>query len=146
MLELSQRAVADAVLDDRRPPRQVFPEPSRPAFAEPPRQPFPEAPRQAFPEPVRPAFRPEPSPAQPAQSAGAAPPDRSLLSPGPDAAVASAFNNLAGTILSSQARTLEDLVKDMLRPMLRGWLDDNLPPLVERLVREEIERVARGRR
>jgi cell pole-organizing protein PopZ len=34
----------------------------------------------------------------------------------------------------------------MLRPMLSDWLDDNLPKLVERLVREEIERVARGPR
>jgi cell pole-organizing protein PopZ len=39
--------------------------------------------------------------------------------------------------------TLEDLVKDALRPMLRGWLDDNLPGLVERIVREEVERLAR---
>ena len=36
-------------------------------------------------------------------------------------------------------------MKDMLRPMLKAWLDDNLPPLVERLVRAEIERVARRR-
>jgi cell pole-organizing protein PopZ len=33
----------------------------------------------------------------------------------------------------------------MLRPMLKVWLDDNLPGLVERLVRAEIERVSRGR-
>ena len=57
----------------------------------------------------------------------------------------SAFNNLAGTILSNNARTLEDLVKEMLRPMLKSWLDENLPPMVERLVRQEIERVSRGR-
>ena len=36
------------------------------------------------------------------------------------------------------------LLKDMLRPMLKTWLDDNLPQLVERLVRAEIERVSRG--
>ena len=69
----------------------------------------------------------------------------SLLSAGADAAVTSAFSTLANTILSSQARTLEDLVREMLRPMLKSWLDDNLPPLVERLVRDEIERVSRGR-
>jgi len=34
----------------------------------------------------------------------------------------------------------------MLRPMLKSWLDDNLPSLVERLVRSEIERVSRGGR
>ncbi|XBY46276.1 DUF2497 domain-containing protein [Methyloraptor flagellatus] len=49
------------------------------------------------------------------------------------------------TVLSSNARTLEDLVQDMLRPMLKGWLDQNLPTMVERLVRAEIERVSRGR-
>jgi cell pole-organizing protein PopZ len=42
------------------------------------------------------------------------------------------------------ATTLEDLVKEMLRPMLKTWLDDNLPSMVERLVRAEIERVSRG--
>ena len=68
-----------------------------------------------------------------------------LLSPSADQAVQAAFHNLAGTILSNNARTLEDLVKEMLRPMLKGWLDENLPPLVERLVRQEIERVSRGR-
>ena len=44
------------------------------------------------------------------------------------------------------ARTLEDLVQEMLRPLLKSWLDGNLPRLVERLVRAEIERVSRDRR
>ncbi|HOV04748.1 MAG TPA: DUF2497 domain-containing protein, partial [Kaistiaceae bacterium] len=69
-----------------------------------------------------------------------------LLSPTADQAVSNAFQNLAHTILSNNARTLEDLVKEMLRPMLKSWLDDNLPPLVERLVKAEIERVSRGGR
>ena len=60
-------------------------------------------------------------------------------------AVDSAFNALAETVLVQNARTLEDLVREMLRPMLKVWLDDNLPRLVERLVRAEIERVSRGR-
>ena len=38
-------------------------------------------------------------------------------------------------------RTLEDIVRDLLRPLLQTWLDENLPRLVERLVREEIARV-----
>jgi cell pole-organizing protein PopZ len=41
-------------------------------------------------------------------------------------------------------RTLEDLVKEMLRPMLRDWLDANLPGMVERLVKREIERIVRS--
>ncbi len=68
-----------------------------------------------------------------------------LLSNTTAMAVDSAFNSLANTILGNNARTLEDLVKDMLRPMLKSWLDDNLPGLVERIVRAEIERVSRGR-
>jgi hypothetical protein len=70
---------------------------------------------------------------------------RPLLSQTTIAAVDSAFNTLAHTVLSQNARTLEDLVREMLRPMLKTWLDDNLPGLVERIVRAEIERVARGR-
>jgi uncharacterized protein len=68
-----------------------------------------------------------------------------LLSRETSAAVDSAFNALAQTVLVHNARTLEDLVREMLRPLLKSWLDDNLPTLVERLVRAEIERVSRGR-
>jgi len=98
--------------------------------------------------------RPPPSTAEPAARAGeeARKPyqpqpsvDRSLMSPSTSAAVDSAFSSLANTILGQNARTLEDLVKEMLRPMLKTWLDDNLPSLVERIVRAEIERVSRGR-
>jgi len=71
--------------------------------------------------------------------------DPGLLSNSTAAAVDSAFNSLAATVLGNNARTLEDLVKEMLRPMLKSWLDDNLPGLVERIVRAEIERVSRGR-
>lgn len=70
---------------------------------------------------------------------------RPLMSHSTMASVDSAFNALAQTVLSNNARTLEDLVKEMLRPMLKGWLDDNLPNLVEKIVRSEIERVSRGR-
>jgi uncharacterized protein len=71
--------------------------------------------------------------------------DSALLSRATSAAVDSAFNTLAQTVLVQNARTLEDLVREMLRPLLKSWLDDNLPGMVERLVRTEIERVARGR-
>jgi cell pole-organizing protein PopZ len=71
--------------------------------------------------------------------------DRGLISNETIAAVDSAFNTLANTIIGQKARTLEDLVREMLRPMLKSWLDDNLPSLVERIVRVEIERVSRGR-
>jgi cell pole-organizing protein PopZ len=68
-----------------------------------------------------------------------------ILSRSTVSAVESAFSSLANTVLSNNARTLEDLVKEMLRPMLKSWLDDNLPGLVERIVKAEIERVSRGR-
>lgn len=89
-------------------------------------------------EPV--AQAPEPTPA-PAMSAPSPTPD--LLSNETSSAVSSAFADLASTMLSGNARTLEDLVQDMLRPMLKSWLDENLPTMVEKMVREEIERVSR---
>ena len=86
----------------------------------------------------QPAYEPPPleSPAAPPQQ---------ILSRSTVSAVESAFNSLANTVLSNNARTLEDLVKEMLRPMLKSWLADNLPGLVERIVKAEIERVSRGR-
>jgi len=86
----------------------------------------------------QPAFEPPPF-----ESPAAAPPQ--MLSRSTVSAVESAFNTLAHTVLSNNARTLEDLVREMLRPMLKSWLDDNLPGLVERIVKAEIERVSRGR-
>jgi uncharacterized protein len=71
--------------------------------------------------------------------------EQGLVSAATSAAVDSAFNTLAQTVLVQNGRTLEDLVREMLRPLLKTWLDDNLPSLVERLVRAEIERVSRGR-
>jgi cell pole-organizing protein PopZ len=82
------------------------------------------------------------------QPAPVPPPSPSPLpEPEPDVpAVDAAFNALGQTVLVQNARTLEDLVKEMLRPMLKSWLDDNLLNLVERMVRAEIERVSRGHR
>lgn len=60
--------------------------------------------------------------------------------------VMSAFETLAATVVLQNTPMLERVMRDLLRPMLKTWLDDNLPGLVERLVRAEIERVARGTR
>ena len=87
----------------------------------------------------QPAYEPPPFESTPA------PAPQQILSRSTVSAVESAFNSLANTVLSNNARTLEDLVKEMLRPMLKSWLDDNLPGLVERIVKAEIERVSRGR-
>jgi cell pole-organizing protein PopZ len=94
------------------------------------------------------APRPAPPPSSYRQvdfDAAPLPPQQPILAQSTVSAVESAFNSLAHTVLSSNARTLEDLVKEMLRPMLKSWLDDNLPGLVERIVKAEIERVSRGR-
>jgi len=107
------------------------------------------------PEPAQPSFRridpdqdvvfdesaPPPPPAP-----RAPPADSALLSNAASVAVHSAFGTLAHSVLAQNPRTLEDLVKEMLRPMLKAWLDDNLPVMVERMVRAEIERVSRGPR
>lgn len=103
------------------------------AFAEP----DPEPPRRAeAPKSETPRPRPAPEP----EIA-----EEHLVSAAASATVQSAFGQLSHTVLAANARTLDDLVKEMLRPMLRAWLDENLPVIVERLVRAEIERVSRGR-
>jgi cell pole-organizing protein PopZ len=110
------------------------------AFAEAMAEPEPE------PEPVRPpppARSAPPRPAAPMPAAAAVRAER-LISHEAGSAVAAAFGNLSTLVTHRGGHTLEELVQDMMRPMLKEWLDDNLPPLVERLVRAEIERVVRG--
>ncbi|MGO7209224.1 PopZ family protein, partial [Rhizobium ruizarguesonis] len=69
-----------------------------------------------------------------------------LLSEDAGLQISRSFEELAAANDGAERRSLDEIAEDMLRPMLREWLDDNLPTLVERLVREEIERVARGPR
>jgi uncharacterized protein len=122
---------------------------------EQPAQPAPAMIAPVAPAPVAPAPIAPPPPA-PSIAAGAmrveppvlqtlAPAER-LISPDADRAASAAFNSLTNTILTKNARTLDDLMQEMMRPMVKQWLDDNLPTVVERLVRAEIERVARGGR
>lgn len=68
-----------------------------------------------------------------------------ILSGSSAQSVQSAFSRLADSVLARATgdRSIEDMTRELLRGMLKQWLDDNLPALVERLVREEIERVAR---
>jgi uncharacterized protein len=70
---------------------------------------------------------------------------RPLLSARSGAAVAASFDDLARSVAGLTRAQVNDMAQEMLRPMLKSWLDDNLPGLVERLVRDEIERVSRGR-
>jgi hypothetical protein len=69
-----------------------------------------------------------------------------LVSPDAAAAITAQFQTLAASMVINDSGLLHDYAREMLRPMLKAWLDDNLPVLVERLVRVEIERVARGGR
>ena len=69
-----------------------------------------------------------------------------ILSAEANASVASAFQALSASVQMAGAESIDRHVREMLRPMLKQWLDDNLPVMVERLVRAEIERVARGGR
>ena len=145
VLDLTEEAVAEpAELVDAFSPEEddlqfADPEP------EPEPAPVPEPPPARLappPPPPKPAFVPPPPPPRDPAPAVDAP---RLISDASERAVASAFDDLSMTILNRNARTLEDLVQDMLRPMLKTWLDQNLPGMVERLVRAEIERVSRGR-
>jgi cell pole-organizing protein PopZ len=68
-----------------------------------------------------------------------------LLSRQSEAQTESAFRQLSDALLARATgdRSLEDMTRDMLRTMLKQWLDANLPSIVEDMVREEIQRVAR---
>ncbi len=92
---------------------------------------------------TEPARTPEPTP----QTVNSDVHGGGLVAPEAAAAAASSVGTLVRTLTERSAQlhqggpTLEDLVRDELRPILKQWLDANLPPLVERLVRIEIERV-----
>ena len=59
---------------------------------------------------------------------------------------ASAFGSLSAAILMPRdGRTLEDVVRELMKPLLKAWLDENLPRIVETKVEEEVHRIARGR-
>jgi len=70
--------------------------------------------------------------------------DAPLLSAEAAATVASQFQTLAAGVAFSDSDILNRCAQDLLRPMVEKWLNDNLPSLVERLVRGEIERITRA--
>lgn len=115
------------------PAPRYAPEP-QPAYAQP------------APPPIQQAPQPEPSAFSAPVVANSVPNEAALLSAQADASIAGAFEALTRSMVFQNAPFMEETVRDLLRPMLKQWLDDNLPPLVERLVRSEIERVARGGR
>ena len=77
-------------------------------------------------------------------------PDRAddILTEVARSATISSMAKLAGNMPVTRHReygniTLEDLVREMLHPMLKDWLSENLPPMVERMVQKELEKLAR---
>jgi len=98
---------------------------------------------KAEPEP-EPVPAPKPSPDLVAVRAGDD--DEELVGESTAFAAASAFSNLSASIpLPAAGRTLEDLTRELLRPLLKAWLEENLPRIVEAKVAEEVERISRTR-
>ena len=97
-------------------------------------------------EPIRPA---EPAHDYSHLDAGEAP-EEPLLAASTAAAAGASLGALVrvmgqrNTPVYRGGPTLEDMVRDEIRPLVKNWLDENLAPMVERLVRNEIERVTRG--
>ena len=83
---------------------------------------------------------PEPAAAPPP------PPVETLVSATVAAAAAASFGHLSANVaLPQNGHTLEDVVREMLRPMLQQWLDANLPGIVQEAVQAEVDRIARSR-
>jgi hypothetical protein len=141
------------------------------AAPEPAPEPEPEPAAAAEPEPVAAAAQPEPEPepaaeeealeltekvethgdldvfTAPAAEPAAAPASvEALVSERAASAAASSFGALSAAIIMPRGdRTLEDVVRELLRPLLQQWLDENLPGIVQQAVESEVERIARGR-
>jgi len=105
------------------------------------------------PEPFPTALQPEPRPAyaEPAPSETSAPVE-SLVGASAAASAASAFAGLSASLARPEPAalaggsgpTIDALARELLRPMLKEWLDENLPGIVEAAVRKEVERIARS--
>ncbi len=104
-----------------------------------------------MPEPM--ASEPEPPPT-PGPRRADPPPGEGLMSQSATMSSAGAIVHLNQALLGDYSdllgnmgrMTVEDLVRELLRPLLKEWLDRNLPPLVEQMVRNEIQRIVRQAR
>lgn len=148
--------------------RRIISEDGEEEAGAPVQSPAAEAPRRrpeaVAPKPVRPVEtqRPEPAEDDRAQAhletedvemikknvAEAFEDDDAMVDDTTAEAASSAFRSLSQTVRVSEGpgQTLEDIVTDMLRPMVKDWLDANLAAIVEEKVEEEVQRVARRRR
>jgi len=111
-----------------------------------PAEPFPSAPA------VESVFADEPAQTYAPEPRAPAPADDSLVGDSAAASAASAFAGLASTLrkpepmeaMTGTGPTVDELARSLLRPMLKEWLDANLPGIVEAQVRKEVERIARS--
>lgn len=139
VIELTEKADPDDVLDDFEP---------EPVMEEPEDEPMEidlkdSGDSEPEPEP-EPRPKPEPTP-EPVRKQISDDDDDSILTDRAEEAALSGFKQLAAktAIDSISGVTIEQIVREELRPMLRVWLDSNLPHIVERLVQEELDKVAR---
>ena len=112
-----------------------------PAAPEPAWTPEPEpAPVFSAPEPEPAPYTPPPSYSAPAQD------DDDLIGSAAATATASAFGRLEAALsMPAPGRSLDDVVRELLKPLLKQWLDENLPRIAEAKVAEAVEKLQRGR-
>ncbi len=112
------------------------PAPETEAVSEPAPAPEPEAEPEAVTEPE--PIEVEMQDSEPEEDAD------SLLTDNAEDAAFEAFSELAKkTAIEHNGITVEEIVRSELRPLLKGWLDKNLPSIIERLVQDELDRVAK---
>lgn len=130
-------------------PAKPVPQPQPERRSEPKAKPARAAEPQAEPAPRKPAPPPPQPPRNDMELDMVDKDDKpdTLVSGQTHSAISAAFSLLSRdrdvAVSAGEARTLEDIVAQMLKPMLKEWLEDNLPEMVERVVREEVERAAR---
>ena len=133
------------IADDREPsppkPQIVYSNDAPRGEEEPPRQLLPPAPKEPGPPSPTVVWSRE-------RPVDIAPPldEAPLLSDEAESAVAASFQTLSENMAAHGLEIAGEMAREMLRPMIKSWLDENLPAMVERLVRAEIQRVARGSR
>ena len=137
VLDSSMMVAAPDITSEADPEPEPVPEPEPEPEYEPP--PAAVAAPRADPAPV---------PVEPPPPAEPVPVTASLLAPEAAAAAVASVNSLMRTLGAERSMqthrggpTIEDIVREEIRPLLKDWLDTHLPPIVERLVRSEIERV-----
>jgi cell pole-organizing protein PopZ len=156
-----RRIIADDAEPGREPPKAApkpEPPPAPPAPPRPPPPPPPPPPTFAAPPPEPPPAPPPPEPdvleLNDAVEEPAPAPDDTLIAAETAATASEKLSGLtalrrrqgitdASLLLGNGAVTLEEIVREELRPLLKAWLDQNLPAMVERLVQREIRRITR---